>query len=902
MTNLFSRFYNYDNPHLPVLPEPQLLPEPGTEGEATLQAVKSWCHPFRDKRDPLQQLTHLASATGGSFPLGGSGLWHGGVHFDAGTAGTLDQSSVHCMADGEVVAYRIDEHCPTTPYYVNKQPVRKPFSRNFVLVRHLLQPPAIDGNPYAPPSLVFYSLYMHLQDWAIYQADPAIARPAFWSGGASLKVKSTVKDLHPDHPGQHGLNVRHAAHKGNVIGWLQRGTNVTVSGNGTFRRLENVLGPDRLMDANGSLRGYVAAEHLKPIGGGQHRVACQGTLNVRDQPQLHNSTIIGVLHRDTEVTVSGQGKFLKLARINQYVHFPSLEHGAAEPQSHGSTVVLETPVSIKAGDLIGHLGVYHEGSADYPEHKLHLEVFTGADLNVFLASSRLWAEQMPASSKTWLKLVKGTPVVAHQDSFSPQQPPTLKGNSTPSDAPLLVPKSLLDSLPAERKIHRAASGETDACNWYRLENLLHDDQQTLLDGWVREDVGVTPWVNPWAWDGYDILYNHDSPQRMLASFMRATKRLREDQLPRYSGIADSVDKGPIKARLYDIVDRNRDGTLSAEEIHSALQRPAHAQSIAQLIIHYQSEWHHTPGKWDQLDDLLGHSGSIPHLNWMAEKERITALGWWSDVAAKVGLPADGKVFHMHPVGLISRFQHVGFEFTLDTMKALYPSLPSHRDLDLKSIADELNSNISFYKLDTPARRTHFFAQILEETGGDLAVEENFTFGAESLVNLFSYFKKRPDEARKHGYSKVAGKIKENGLAMENADYEAIANGAYGSRSELGNRGHASGDGWKYRGRGLKQLTGRYNYSAFNEWHKANRYLWPKDEVDFIERPELLTNIKYATRSAAFFWLNNKIHEVADKGKSEGVVDLVTDIVNKRTQSRESRKTHFKRILESGVML
>ncbi|MBD8710322.1 hypothetical protein IFT47_27315, partial [Pseudomonas sp. CFBP 13711] len=134
----------------------------------------------------LQQLTHLANAASGSYPLGSSGLWHGGVHFDAGTAGTLDQSSVHCIADGEVVAYRIDEQSPDTTYFVNKQLVSKPFSRNFVLVRHRLQPPAIKGSTDTPPSLIIYSLYMHLRDWAAYEKDSAVVRPGFWKSGSTL--------------------------------------------------------------------------------------------------------------------------------------------------------------------------------------------------------------------------------------------------------------------------------------------------------------------------------------------------------------------------------------------------------------------------------------------------------------------------------------------------------------------------------------------------------------------------------------------------------------------------------------------------------------------------------------------------------------------------------------------
>jgi hypothetical protein len=660
MTNLFTKIYNFENPHAQILPTPD-----GSETQsgastqsngASLQPIKNWSHPFRDKRDPFSQLAHLAKAAGGGYPLGGNGLWHGGVHFDGGTAGTVDQSSVHCLADGEVVAYRVDEQSPTTPYFFNKMAVNKPFSRNFVLVRHRLQPPKIEGNPDSPPSLVFYSLYMHLQDWAVYHADATIARPGFWAAGSSLHVKDDVADLHVDHPGQKGLNVRNQARKGKIVGWLPRGAEVTVTGNGDFRKLENTLGPDALIAANGSLKGYVSARYLSAISDGQHRIQCKNILNVRAEASQH-SDIIFELPAGTEVTVSGQGAYRKLERINQYVHYKSLRGGAAEPQTCDSVVVLGKPVAIKAGDLIGHIGEHQEGNAERPENRLHLEVFSGDDVEMFFKLSALWAARMPASGKTWLKLVEGTPVVTHQASFTSKQPPTLKAASRPSAAQLLVPKSLLDGLPADWKIAVAASGDTKACNWYRLDGLLHDDTNTLLDGWVCEEVGVTPWVSPWSWEGYVALFNYDSPRNMMASFKRAVGLMKEEELTRYGGMADSVDKGPIKNRLYDIIDRNKDGHITAAEVQGALMLPAHAQSLSQLIVYYESEWRHTPHKWDELDELLGHSGSTPNKNWLAEKERIKQTSWWGDVASRVGLPAHGKVYHMHPLGMLGQFSN-----------------------------------------------------------------------------------------------------------------------------------------------------------------------------------------------------------------------------------------------------
>ncbi|VVO35587.1 hypothetical protein [Pseudomonas fluorescens] len=693
-TWLFGRQYTDRNSRFevrdsPILPTPDtgpvrasLPPEPGADA---LQPLKNWSHPFKDTRNPLQQLTHLAKATAGYYPLGRNGLWHGGVHFDSGTAGGLDQSSVQCLADGEVVAFRIDTHSPTTRYFINTITVEKPFSRNFVLVRHRLQPPNIEGSPDTPPSLTFYSLYMHLQDWAVYQEDSAIARPAFWPEAPTRRVKESANDVRPGNLEQRGLNVRNKDSQGKVIDLLPRGAEVTVIGEGKYRKLENTLGPANLLNTDGSLRGYVSNSLLIPVAGDEYRIATvHDSFDIRAEPSFH-SDIIGELPTGTHVTVSGEGQYRKLERINQYVHFDWLQ-GEQKPLAADRVVVLETPVAIKAGALIGHLGLYQDGSADQPEEKLHLEVFSGDDIDLFIEASRAWAQRLPDKDKTWLKLAQGTAVVTHQENATAAQLKILSAASPLSAADLLVPKSLLDGLPADRKIAVPATADRRACNWYRLDGLLHDADNTLLDGWVREEVGVTPWLSPWSWEGYDVIFDYSTPKHAMASFLSAVDHFSEAQRERYRPLADKDDQGPMKSRLYDIIDRNRDGKMTAEELQAVLHLPAHAQSISQLIIYKESEWFHQAQKWDALDELLGHSGSTPHLNWLAEKQRIEQLSWWGEVAEKVGLPSWGKAYHFHPVGLVGSFSAENDDNDLKWLKVPYGQLTF--DVEGNDIEDE----------------------------------------------------------------------------------------------------------------------------------------------------------------------------------------------------------------------
>lgn len=641
-------------------PPPRVLPirdnglNPKLPDTPKLPALKNWSHPFKDSRDPLLQLTHMAKAAAGYYPLGRSGMFHGGVHFDGGTAGTLDQSSVHCLADGEVVAYRVDTRSPTTRYFVEGLTLDLPFSRNFVLVRHHLQAPPIHGSPDVPPSLTFYSFYMHLQDWAVYQEDPTLARPAFWPQSPIFRVKQTANDGRPGHPEEAGLNLRNADYQGKIIDLLPRGTEVVVSGRGYYRKLENRLGPSALLDADGALRGYIAASLLRPEADGEYRiVSSRERVNVRAEPSIL-SEILLELPTGTVLTVSGEGDFRKLERVNQYLYFADLESELA-PQTVDQIVVLEQPVPIKAGALIGHIGDYQDGAAERPEQRLHLEVFSGDDIDLYFEASRAWAQRLPAKEKTWLKLPKGTAVVAHRHNVTGPLLRTWSESSPLSDADLLIPRSLLNGLPAEHKIQVPGRDGRHDRHWYRLDGLLHDAEQKLLNGWVCEEIGVTPTVSPWDWEGYDVLFDYSPPRHNTASFLTIIGDFTEAQCQRFKHLADKDIASPMKQRLYDIIDRNRDGHITANELQTALQLPAHAQAISQMVLRKESEWFYTKEKWDGLDELLGHCGSTPELNWVAEKQRIEQLGWWSEVAEKVGLPSWGIPYHFHPVGFITHF-------------------------------------------------------------------------------------------------------------------------------------------------------------------------------------------------------------------------------------------------------
>lgn len=196
---------------------------------------------------------------------------------------------------------------------------------------------------------------------------------------------------------------------------------------------------------------------------------------------------------------------------------------------------------------------------------------------------------------------------------------------------------------------------------------------------------------------------------------------------------------------------------------------------------------------------------------------------------------------------------------------------------LQKIADELNKDLVKFKLDTPIRRAHFFGQTRQETGTKAkGGAESFDYAPKGLIATFGYYQRKPEEAQEDGrLEKAQGKKKKKTITQE-AKQEVIANKVYGQQGAakaLGNE--KPDDGWRFRGRGLKQLTGRNNYNAFTKKHSE---YWG-EEVDFTTNPDLVGQLPYSIRSAVSFWLSNKCWSAADNGVNDDAIDAVTKIVN-----------------------
>ena len=195
-----------------------------------------------------------------------------------------------------------------------------------------------------------------------------------------------------------------------------------------------------------------------------------------------------------------------------------------------------------------------------------------------------------------------------------------------------------------------------------------------------------------------------------------------------------------------------------------------------------------------------------------------------------------------------------------TIELLRAICPKTRAATLEKYVYPLNDITQYYEItNTPQRLAGFLAQIAHESGGFNFVKENLNYGAKGLMTTFKkYF---PTEELAKQYERKP---------------EMIANRVYANR--MGNGPESSGDGFRFCGRGLIQLTGRHNYTRF----ASDLDLSIDDTVAYMETPE------GACSSAGWFWDNNSLNVYCDRGDFIGL----TKRINGGTIGLPDRQHHF----------
>ena len=351
----------------------------------------------------------LSEADHGFYPFGENGLWHGGIHLDKKVLNKLgNDEQLHCMANGEVVAYRINDIYYNITYSEDNVPLPLRsilenvayFSTGFTLVRHLLQMPKIIGVKEEQPAITLYSLYMHQLDWYGYQEKMKdektnVQYPHYWQFGSG-KVDENKADtvfgsvIRANGKGTEvvglllkGSKIRLAEQHPKQPGWykidlISKGTLVTTT---EFKKqLDNIT-------------GYVWHKDLSPLPTGNTADANQdyevvkednntvGKSNVKvkgiavyeaanDKQKLTYLPPKATFELDGEE--NGYAKIRKIkdchvpnllkendsedAAHKGYVKVTSLTSFTFKPEKFNDIVVLKSPIAISSGDFIGYIG------------------------------------------------------------------------------------------------------------------------------------------------------------------------------------------------------------------------------------------------------------------------------------------------------------------------------------------------------------------------------------------------------------------------------------------------------------------------------------------------------------------------------------------------------------------
>lgn len=246
------------------------------------------------------------------------------------------------------------------------------------------------------------------------------------------------------------------------------------------------------------------------------------------------------------------------------------------------------------------------------------------------------------------------------------------------------------------------------------------------------------------------------------------------------------------------------------------------------------------------------------------------------------------------------------------------------EIDKNKLIETFNEANVKFEINTCLRKAHFFAQVLAEVGPALKLTEpeSFNYSVRRLkggdyvrgsnwingnlnpkeggyyssgsakdykTSPFSYFKSNPQQAEAVGRKDLRSY---NDKGIQAANSEAIANFVYadqnrGPKYKLGNVN--PGDGWKFMGKGIIQVTGRGNYTEVNKKLERKGY-----SFDIVNNPNVLLQHKESVLSAMAFWYWKDLQLKSDKG-GKNVVDSITKIVNEATDSYDKRKTNFEKV-------
>lgn len=643
-------------------PAPVATPAPAPVGPEPLMNFQ---YPFR-KADGKQfnnvedVYKVLENEKSGHYLLGSNKFWHGGIHIsDKSAPQCVLNEPVRCIADGEVVAYRLNKDYLESTFGDGDTAKKLKYSNSFCLVRHEYKSapnPEEGPNKGKQNKLNFFSLYMHLLPYDRYPLAPEeTPKPvvtmnfgdykaydkAPWIQGAvsyGLIKKGTrleILDQAVDGVKTYAKgkilsgSVKNGSHKTRNVGdevWFAYKENDAPYLNSqhkaiwTADKVRERLRPNYWQGkvkatAANKLDLYeapTAPQNGQPVGvrSGNKQLIPTSVVEF-DSKEVLNLIVEGKLRRMAQCTMVSGGLAAAGAVpesfwtcIENSSDYHMVDWASLLPSSFDSVESAST--GIKAGDPIGYLGAIEnltgEDGGVAIKYQVHVEIFTAeADVKDFLknvAGLKIGKQYLHLSAGTELK--KKAPATGTA--------PLKKEHAVDlSNAPVL---------------------KEGAEDWYEVSI-------------VEEDVTITGLVRK---TGAEIITQHD--------WEKLGFQVVEEGNATADGFLDPDDTPQFFKDLFAKIDKNHDGDVSPNELTDALKNVDTRDLWTKLIAHHPTEWKDKAEapKWSRLDQLLETSPkTLKH-----EKERISKYIFWDELSGRASVSSD-MVWHFHPIGFVANF-------------------------------------------------------------------------------------------------------------------------------------------------------------------------------------------------------------------------------------------------------
>lgn len=876
-------------------------------------------HPFSSVEELLSM---IGGESSGLYLVGSQGMWHGGIHITDATipwcALSTDSGAeneycrelykgeqfIRCMADGEIVAWRVSKDYESAA--IEWRGEKLFLSTSFVLVKHYIQPGDTEES-----GLTFFTLYMNLAPYAAYKQQGSLADrkvagvQRYYSSAEDLQAgraagklgKDTVVTLSDtivtrSSDQRQFTEVTITRETKNTAGeTLAAGTRIwTVSDQGYLKATESVpvpswwakCSPAYTNESEGVVNCtsrtnwayYLSSDDVLQYKNAGSLVA---DFPLSYEPGNTAQQVIrpgknpGDAARTFSLVTLGRDKdkLKKGDRVWLVSDGDSLTPVA--PAASGSGPVFNDvyapsePVPINAGDSLGHMGFYQlpEENGKRSRYQVHIECLSMDDMEKFITNPGRGGEDNPVYL-TWQ---------ADAPLFEKGEQGMVAGSRKTKISGIVT----LAKVPGADAEGNALTNNRDAAyfqirqegGWLSATSVQKVSQYALGElGFVT--LNKAP-------ESFDLIDGIKQPDNVVKGILEQLYKAAQDE----TRTTHALNKYNYK-RLLELIDSNQDGYYSEQEYLQAIHNVSYRDHLYRVIAKHASEWYY--GKDDQLWKTYLDTLTTDAPLWKTYLEAFLDKMTWMKAVSEKGVVLGPEVWHMHPIVFLNAIKKGKTKITREMLRRIWSDRRNVSDSVLDVVAEEFSNKFDMCNINTKNRLYHFFAQIYQEVGPAFNLNEGFNYRPQVLIDKFAYYRNRPQDAQADGF--IPGR--------QAANKQSIANRAYGGRE--GNADIASGDGWRYRGRGMKQLTFKNNYRSFTNYHER---VWG-ESIDFETNPDFLVETVYAARSALYFWVQNNLYSRADNGVGRAVSDSITRIVNLHDNHYVDRHNNLIRFLQEGV--